>query len=243
MMCGITPSDASHALGLMDSWDSEAAKMAIMLLARRRVGSGDRLASGPEEAARMIIDRLTEQTSWALLESAFAEEGWPDPEGLARHGLMKAGRRNHSNIVRVSTGMALPVIGLGASAQSYYGAVGASLGCATILPEDGGVANAIGAVVGQVSIHAEGSVTTGGEGAFRVFLPSGPIQFSTKDDALDALRATLTEQATKQANASGVQEVRISESLDLQEAQIEARTMFIEAKMRVTARGRPRITS
>ena len=145
--------------------------------------------------------------------------------------------------MRVSAGLALPVIGLGASAQSYYGAVGQSLGCATILPDDGGVANAIGAVVGQVSIHAEGAVTAGGEGAFVAHMPDGPTQFSTKDDALGALRLILIDQATAKAVSSGVDEVRISESLDLREAQIEAQTMFIEATMRITARGRPRITN
>jgi hypothetical protein len=136
----------------------------------------------------------------------------------------------------------MPVVGLGASARNYYGAVGERLGCETILPMDGDVANAIGAVVGQVSIHAEGTMTSAGEGAVRVHLSSGPAQFADKDDALTALREVLTDQATDQANAAGVEEVRITETLDLREAQIEAQTMFIEATLRVTARGRPRIT-
>jgi hypothetical protein len=135
------------------------------------------------------------------------------------------------------------VIGLGAPARTYYRAVGTVLGCSTMLPDDAGVANAIGAVVGQVTIHAEGTVTSGGAGAFRVHLTDGPAQFFDKDTALRALRAALTEQATKQATASGVEEVRITESLNLREAQIEAQTMFIEATLRVTARGRPRITT
>jgi hypothetical protein len=137
----------------------------------------------------------------------------------------------------------MPVIGLGASAHAYYGAVGERLGCETILPEDGGVANAIGAVVGQVSVRAEGTVTSGGEGAFRVHLPDGPVQFSDKDTAFESLRKALTRQATEKAKASGVGEIRITEDLDLREAQIEAQTMFIEATLRITARGRPRITS
>ena len=150
---------------------------------------------------------------------------------------------NHSNVVRADVGLALPLIGLGASAQNYYGAVGDVLRCETILPDDGGVANAIGAIVGQVAIHAEGSVTSAGEGAFRVHLTEGTAQFSDKDEALNALRLNLTEQAVTQAKASGVEDVRITENLDLREAQIEAQTMFIEATLRVTARGRPRIAS
>ena len=176
-----------------------------------------------------------------MLETAFSEEGWEYPANLARHTFTNAGLSNHNNVARINVGLALPLIGLGASAQNYYGAVGGVLGCETMLPDDGGVANAIGAVVGQVAIHAEGSITNAGKGAFRVHLSDGTAQYPEKDEALDALRSHLTQQATAQAIASGVEDVRITENLDLREALIEAQTMFIEAKLRVTARGRPRI--
>ncbi|HCP82155.1 MAG TPA: hydantoinase [Octadecabacter sp.] len=243
MLVGLTPSDASHALALMSDWDAEAASKGLSLLAKQRSGTGDRLSTGPIPLARRIIDQLTKQTSLALLETAFADEGWDQASVLAQHSLVQIGLTNHANIARVNVGLALPVIGLGASAHAYYAAVGERLMCETILPDDGGVANAIGAVVGQVSIHAEGSVTSGGEGAFRVHLPDGPVQFGDKETALEELRKTLTTQATEKAKASGVDEIRITENLDLREAQIEAQTMFIEANLRITARGRPRITS
>lgn len=241
MLVGLTPSDASHALGLMADWDSDAAIKGLTILAKQRIGSGDRLAVGPKPLAQAIISQLTKQTSLALLETAFAGEDWDQASILAQHSLVQIGLTKHSNIARVDIGLEMPIIGLGASARAYYGAVGKRLGCDTILPEDGGVANAIGAVVGQVSVHAEGSVTSGGEGLFRVHLPEGPTQFGDKDTALAKLREALTKQATDKAKASGVDEIRITENLDLREAQIEAQTMFIEANLRVTARGRPRI--
>lgn len=243
MMSGVTPSDASHVLGRMDDWDVDAAGKALGLFARRRIGSGDRLAAGAGVLAERIIDQLTKQTLWAVLETALAEEGWENPAALAQHPLMAAGLRQHHGVVRLSAGLAMPLIGLGASASAYYGAVGAALGCETILPEDGGVANAIGAVVGQVAIHAEGTVTSTSEGSVRVHLPDGPSQYANKDEALEALRQVLTARVIEQARASGVEELRISETLDLREAQIEAQMMFIEATLRVTARGRPRITA
>jgi len=243
LMSGVTPSDASHVLARVSDWDTGAAWKALSLFAKRRVGSGDRLCSDAETLANRIVDQLTLQTSDALLETAFAEEGWDQPTVLARHPLMTAGLRDHKDIVRINAGLAMPVIGLGASAQSYYGAVGDRLGCATMLPADGGVANAIGAVVGQVVVHAEGTVTSGGEGAFRVHFNDGPQQFHDKDTALDALREKLTAIVEAKANIAGVVDVRISETLKLREAQIETQVIFVEAKMRVTARGRPRITA
>ncbi len=74
------------------------------------------------------------------------------PEALARHVLMQRGLEGHRGILRIDAGLNQPVIGLGASAASYYPAVGARLGCAMDLPRHAGVANAIGAVVGRVTI-------------------------------------------------------------------------------------------
>ncbi|MCF2905989.1 hydantoinase/oxoprolinase family protein [Octadecabacter sp. CECT 8868] len=243
MMVGVTPTDASHVLGLVSDWDGLAATKALSLFGRQRVGGGDRLAKTAQDVAERIVEQMTVQTSLAVLETAFAEEGWDKPAELSLHDLTKFGLRRQSNIARVDVGLAVPLIGLGASAQCYYGAVGERLGCQTILPTDGGVANAIGAVVGQIAIHAEGSITSAGEGAFVVHLPDGPSQFGDKDTAVKTLRDILTASATEQATAAGVEEVRVTESLDLREAQIEAQTMFIEATLRVTASGRPRIAS
>lgn len=243
LMAGITPSDASIALDKLAGWDKGAAVKALTLMAKRRVGSGNKLSDGPIELAEMVIAQLTKQSVWALLETGFSEEGWEDPAGLARHPLVAAGLSNQSDIVNFGASLAMPVIGLGASASNYYGAVGSRLNCETILPEHGDVANAIGAVVGQVSIHAQGTVTSGGEGAFRAHLTGGPQQYDSKDTAIEALRVSLTEQATEKARQAGVEDIRLSENLDVQEAQIEARVMFVEATMRVTARGRPRIAS
>ena len=240
-LAGITPSDAQAVLGGAPGLDAVAADAAMTLFARQRTGSGDVFAASAKAAAEAIVDQLTKQTVEAVLETALAEEGWPEPAVLARHSLMAAGLDQHSNVMRFTAGLAQPIIGLGASAATYYGAVGERLGCEAVLPNDGGVANAIGAVVGQVSHHAEGSVTSAGEGAFRAHLPEGPKQFNTKDDALEAVRVALTGIVTDRAAESGVEEPRIEEDLSIQEAQVEAQVIFVEATMRITARGRPRI--
>lgn len=42
MIAGVTPSDASHVLGGLASWDASASVKALRLLGRRRNGAGDR---------------------------------------------------------------------------------------------------------------------------------------------------------------------------------------------------------
>lgn len=241
---GVTPSDASHVLGRQDAWDSEAATKAVELIGRRRTGSGSRLNPDPVAMAQMIIDQLTHQTSLALLETAFAEEeadfGMP-PAQLARHVLMQKGLGPHRGLVRLETGLNVPVIGLGASAQSYYPAVGDRLGCHMILPEHAGVANAIGAVVGRVTIRRSGTVTSPAEGRFRVHLETGPQDYTEAEAAMAALEAVLTDEARGEAEKAGAEDIHVSVMRDMKKAEAEAREVFLEAEITVEASGRPRI--
>lgn len=245
-VAGITPSDASHVLGGLDSWDQEAARMALELVARKRTGSGNRLAEGPTQLAQMIVDRLTHQTSLALLETAFAEEEVTfglSPAALAEHVLMQRGLDGHRGLVRIESGLAVPVIGLGASAASYYPAVGARLGCKMILPAHGGVANAIGAVVGRVTIRRGGTVTSPAEGKYRVHLESGPQDYAASEDAMAALEAVLKADAQAEAEAAGAVDIHVTARREVKEAQAEARRVFLEAEIVVEASGRPRIAA
>jgi len=244
MLSGVTPSDASHVLGRLDSWDSTAAAKALKLLARRRNGAGDRFATDGETLATAIIDQLTAQTVDCLLEAAFDEDDAFDgqaSEVLARHSLMTAGLKHHRGVVELTARLGVPVIGLGASAPSYYGAVGKVLGCEMILPEHAGVANAIGAVVGQVSQKVTGIVTSPAEGRFIAHLPDALQTFSSATDALAALESALRLEAETRAKAAGAEDLRITAKRDLREVDIEGRKMFVEASVSVTAAGRPRV--
>ncbi|NEX46859.1 hydantoinase/oxoprolinase N-terminal domain-containing protein [Pseudotabrizicola algicola] len=244
MIAGVTPSDASHALGRLAVWDAQAAEKALRLLGRRRNGAGERFAADPLALAQAIIDQLTRQTVDCLLEAAFAEDpafAEDAPEILARHRLTRAALQGHRGVVQLTARLAVPVIGLGASAPAYYGAVGEVLGCQMILPEHAGVANAIGAVVGQVSQRATGTLTSPSEGRFAAHLPGGIQVFADQDAALDALTDALTREATDRALRAGAVDLHLTTTRDIREAEVEGRRMFIEAVVSVTAAGRPRV--
>ena len=241
---GVTPSDASHVLGRVEAWDREAAEKALTLFARRRIGSGETLAKNAEVLAKMIVDQLTEQTSLTLLESAFAEEevdfGLP-PADLARHVLTQRGLTSHRGILALDAAMNIDVVGLGASAPSYYPAVGERLKCRMLLPQHAGVANAIGAVVGRVTMRKSGSVTSPAEGRFRVYLEAGPQDFTSSDEALAMLEATLEAEARREAEAAGAEDIHVHVERDIRTAEIEAQEVFVEANLTVEASGRPRV--
>ena len=243
-VAGVTPSDASHVLGGLTAWDRDAAEKALLLFGRRRTGAGEVLARDAATLAQMIVDRLTEQTVLALLETAFAEEGDlfdAPPAELARHVLMKRALSGHRGLIALQAGLAVDVIGLGASASSYYPAVGERLNTRMILPDHAGVANAIGAVVGQVTFRKSGTVTSPSEGKYRVHLESGPEDFNLAEAAMNRLEAELRQEAEREARAAGAADIHVTCSRDIRRAQVEAREVFIEALLTVEASGRPRV--
>ena len=243
MIAGVTPSDASHVLGRLDAWDGLAAEKAVRLLARRRGGTGDRIAPDAGVLAQRIVDQLTAQTVDCLLEAAFDEDGGiaGDPVVLARHPLAAAGLSRHRGVVEVTLRLGVPVIGLGASAAAYYGAVGERLGCEMILPEHAGVANAIGAVVGQVAQRAAGLVSSPGSGRFTAHFAGGLQSFASRDQALAAMEAAMVDEASTRARAAGAVDVTVVVKRDLREAEVEGQVMFIEAMVTAVASGRPRV--
>lgn len=241
---GITPSDASHVLGRLDEWDGDAARKALELIARKRVGTGDVLAATPEILAQMIVDQLTEQTALNLLETAFAEESdaFPQPpQELARHVLTQRGLAKHRGLLALDTSLNVDVVGLGASAPSYYPAVGQRLRCGMILPEHAGVANAIGAVVGRLTLRRSGTVTSPAEGRYRVHLEDGPQDFTDAQQALTLLETVLRTEAEGAVREAGAEDIRVVVDQDIRTAKIEAQEVFVEAMITVEASGRPRV--
>ncbi|MEM6480471.1 MAG: hydantoinase/oxoprolinase family protein, partial [Pseudomonadota bacterium] len=243
-VAGITPSDASCVLNPHSGWDSDAAQKALELLCRKRTGDGNRLSETPSHMAQMIIDQLTKQTSLALLETVFAEEaeafGHP-PEQLARHSILHRSLDHYRGLLRLEAGINVPIVGLGASAPTYYPAVGRRLNAQMVLPEHAGVANAVGAVVGLVTFRRSGSVTVPGDGLFRVHLADGPEDYRDEDDALDALQAALEADAKSEAERAGAGDIRVRVSRDIRKATVETQEILIEAQIHVEASGRPRI--
>jgi hypothetical protein len=110
-----------------------------------------------------------------------------------------------------------------------------------ILPEHAGVANAIGAVVGRVTMRRSGSVTSPAEGKFRVHLEVGPQDFTSSEQALQTLEDHLSAEARQEAQAAGAEDIHIHVTRDIRTAEVEAREVFVEAFLTAEASGRPRV--
>ena len=86
-----------------------------------------------------------------------------------------------------------------------------------------------------------GLVSSQGEGRFTAHLPEGLKLFTTREAALDAMEAALVAEASTRARAAGAEDLRITTTRDIREAEVEGQSMFIEATVTATASGRPRV--
>lgn len=239
-ICGFTPSDAAHVLGFQDNWHREAAQLGATLFARCRDAGGERIAQGPEEISQRVLAAMTRRSAEMILETALSEDGF-DGAATIPHGLIQRALDGHSGIAGLAIALDRPVIGLGASAPLHYATLGRFVGNDCIVPPDTDVANALGAVVGQVRISVEVQLSQPNPGLFRVASAEGIADFDNEAAALaDAVHLASREAAAK-ANEAGADEVEIAVSQDIRAATVEGERVFVEAFITATASGRPRI--
>ena len=239
---GFTPSDAAHVLGRQSNWNAEAARLGAELFRRQKNGRGQAIAASGEQLAERVLTTLTRLSAEAILETAFAEQGL-DGAATVAQGIVQRALDGVQGIARVQVGLDRPVVGLGASASLHYAGLPAMLDVACLTPEDADVANALGAIVGQVRVRAEAAVSQPVEGRFRVVAGEGARDFASEAEALAHAEAEAAGIAASQAREAGTDEAEIAIERTIRAAEIEGRRMFIGAVVAATATGRPRIAS
>jgi len=239
-LAGVTPSDAAHVLGLHDAWDGNAARLALDLLALRRDGRGQRIAASGAELAQAVLDQLTYQSADAVLSAALSHDGIDLKAPLA-DPLIATADRAEARATRLDIGVALPLVGLGASAPVYYPAIAKRLGTTAILPELVAVANAVGAVSGRISIQIRLSVTETTEGTFQILPSRRNDLYPDAERAIEAACRQAADQACAQALDAGADAPATNTQISRKTATIEGRATLVEAVVTATATGRPRL--
>ncbi|MCJ8307923.1 MAG: hydantoinase/oxoprolinase family protein [Hyphomicrobiales bacterium] len=260
-IAGLTPSDAMHGLGQHDIWDQQAALKCLRLFGRQRDGSGKPYCEDPQTLAKRIISRVERRSAEVVLETALQSDG-KDGSELLNHPLItevldhrggggggdgggdggggkeaKASPPTAQFMVKLDR----QIIGLGASSHAYHPAMQKYLDVPVDVPDHADVANAIGAVVGQIMMKAEVTVSQPGEGRFQVTGLDTP--FVDEQKAVAEAKTIVLERAKRLAQEAGAEEIEVKVFEDIKRAEIESRDMLVEARIMATATGRPPITS
>ena len=239
---GFTPSDAAHALGRQANWDATAARIGAGLLARRRDGQGRLVAADAESFCELVLEAVTRRTAEVVLETVFAEDGLDGGVSVA-NPLVQRAVTLRPGMARLAIELDRPVVGLGASAHLHYAGLPRLVGNSCVIAEHADVANALGAVVGQVCMSAEARVSQPEIGLFRLNAGEHLEDFETEEEAMAAAEIHIRAVAAELAERAGTDQARIEIARDIRVATIENERSFVEAFIVATATGRPRVAS
>ncbi len=238
-LSSFTPTDANHVLGGQHTGDVDAARKTARLFARRRDRLGRSIAEDATSISRLTVDTLVRRSAEAVLAAAFDHDGLPGDMVQSRG--VQAALDGHTGVSRLAVGLSTPLVGLGASAASYYPAVAALLGTTPEVPHDADVANAIGAVVGRVRISHDCTISAPQVGQFVVHAGDAPTMTTSLRAALDHATEVLTAHVRADMDAAGAGEVELSTDWRESTVEVGGTPMFVEGRLHVTGSARPRL--
>ena len=236
-VAAFTPTDANHVLGRQHTYDPEAALGAARLFARRRDRLGNTIADTGHEIAERTIATLVRRSAEAVLAAAFLHDGFPADTVASR--AVQAALDGAFSVVTLPIGLSLPLVGLGASASTYYPAVAALVGTESVIPEEADVANAVGAVVGRVRISHECLVSAPQPGQYVVHTGHGPETFVDLDRARSRALQVASELLSLDMAAAGAHVFETVEHWHAATVEVSGSPMFVEGVLTVTGSGRP----
>jgi N-methylhydantoinase A/oxoprolinase/acetone carboxylase beta subunit len=240
LVSSFTPTDAQHLLGHQATGDAKAARKAAELFMRKRDGRGKALAESAEDISNRVVTQLERRSAELVLETAFAESGFEGPLTVA-HATIQAALDGNHGIARFNVSLDRPVIGLGASAGLVYPQVGALLDANAVIPPHADVANAVGAVVGEVRATVIATVNAPQEDRFRANVGGLVQDFGVEDEAIAFVRKQAERLALARAEEAGAEDAHVETLVTVNDVHIEGLRKFIEATVTAVATGRPRL--
>lgn len=250
VICGLTPSDASHILGRQANWSAPAARKAAELYVRRFLDAGIRIAENADELAEIIFERAVVESAKTIAEAILAERHGVEPDRtspfsryLLEAATSTAARQDTKGGVRIDLTLDTTLIGIGAPAETYYAGengAAARLNSPLSIPPHADVANAVGAVVGSVKGQANALITEPDAGRFRVHSDEGIADFTDLEQAANHAEALVRTLAIARAAEQGASDIDMSvERKDNIFTAPTGGTVFIESVITATAAGRP----
>jgi N-methylhydantoinase A/oxoprolinase/acetone carboxylase beta subunit len=255
---GFTPSDAAHVLGMATHWSQAAATLAARVWARQMrymYGLGTWTLGDAVGPSRQVVDLVLSTICQKLIEAGLNDAGQMNEDRasnmaalltqMALQGRSPSGSNTKdlatpTSVFSLRFAPDMPLVAVGAPASSYYPAVASALGMQLRVPQYAEVANAVGAVLGEVSQRIHITVTQPVRGTFRVYTRGGPKDFAGVEAAIAHAKELAAAEATQNALSAGADGVQVafSQTDNTVNNDIDG-NMFFEAIVTATASGKP----
>ncbi len=240
LQAGFTPTDALSVLGRFGEAEVEASRLGAELLARQ---AGLSVEDFCQRVVAGVSDRVaTELVSKVLSDEAALPDWENEPAALAMLTRALNGSENSGLACRLT--LKQPVVAIGAPVRAYLPHTTERLHTELIIPDQAGVANAVGAVAGGVVQEARVVINPldALETAFRVHLPNGVRDFRNLEAGVAYAQQVVPAWLENQARRAGAAQIEVKMVREDQIAPIKAEwggEIYLSTTLTFTAVGRP----
>ncbi|MFZ7120004.1 MAG: hydantoinase/oxoprolinase N-terminal domain-containing protein [Eubacteriaceae bacterium] len=234
--CGLTPTDLMHVKGDFNKFNSEAANLGAEYVS---------LCMGvtKEKLCDMVYDKVKETLYYnivrMLLEdkyNAYKKNGIDDDlKKMICEGWSVSNNDVSGGFLKLNFNIPATLVGVGAPIHIFLPDVAKALNTKYIIPDNASVANALGAVVGNISVTCDIDVKPHISKGYVVFGKTDNRHVDTIEDAIEIAKEEAKFSAKEEAirrGASGDITVSVFEDLDT------PKDLFMSRKVSATAIGR-----
>lgn len=235
--CGVTPTDAMHFKGEFAAYNAEASRLGLSIMARQ-------LHITVEELAEQIYDAVRQKLYFGIVR-VLLEDSYPSVRESGPGGAMEtvihesyiaAKKGKKCSFVRFDIRCAATLVGVGAPIARFLPEVGRLLGAEVKISPYSPVANALGAVVGEIRAEAEMRVEYRQEqDDYLVFGAGERQECKTLAQAKTAATALAQRKAREDAILRGGAEETLRVALDEEEQIVDTEFGLVFMGYRVTA--------
>jgi N-methylhydantoinase A/oxoprolinase/acetone carboxylase beta subunit len=207
---GLTPTDLLHVTGEFSPWDCDSAGLVTEIAARNW---GENTYAFIQRVRKAITHRIVAEIMQFLSEKSLSESGFGRHEHRLDRWLYEESLNGQDSYLGCSIFLKLPIIGVGAAARAFLPPVADAIKTAIIFPENNEVANAVGAVVGNVIARQEGEVFPCVKGAvitgYFARVVNRQERFERFEEALSFARETLTQHVAEEVKTAGAETAQV----------------------------------
>ncbi len=203
-LCGFTPTDAMHTLGLFEYWDKEASHLAANVYGKILKNSGEDFALATlTEVSTNISSEIFMKN---LFDSYPSFEKKDDLKKLIRLATFPKNMIDGRLILDLNSHL----IGVGAPSSIIMPEVGNCLSQTCILPKGAEVAGAVGAASGSFSLNYVIEIKPDDEYGYRIHHPLGVSYYEELDVAIEETHALMIPWLETRSKNIGAQNPKIT---------------------------------
>ncbi len=221
--CGVTPTDVMHVKGDFVKYNVEAARYGIEILARVMRVTLEEMSEMIYEAFKKklysnIVRILIEDAYPKIRETGIGEQ----MESVIEDSYQRVKNGDDQPFLGLKFYTPATLVGVGAPTKVFIEDVGKMLGAKVVTSEYSSVANALGAVVGNVSANAKMEVLYQQESDTYMVYGYGKKEiFESKEEAKAVAKQWVAEVAIGEAVARGANRESLEVTIDNQENILE----------------------